>query len=64
MGPKEFALRTGKPEKTIIAILKGDSFITPDMEVQFENVTRIPANFLMNHQGGYDEFVARENSLE
>ena len=30
------------------------------MAVQFENVTKIPANFWMNHQRGYDEFVARE----
>ncbi|AWO01853.1 addiction module antidote protein, HigA family [Chitinophaga alhagiae] len=60
MGPKEFALRTGKPEKTIIAILKGDSSITPDMAVQFENVTKIPANFWMNHQRAYDEYIARE----
>ena len=60
MGPKEFALRTGKPEKTIIAVLKGESSITPDMAVQFENVTKIPANFWMNHQRGYDEYVARE----
>ena len=60
MGPKEFALRTGKPEKTIIAVLKGESSITPDMAVQFENVTKIPANFWMNHQRGYDEYMARE----
>ncbi|GAA3928352.1 HigA family addiction module antitoxin [Chitinophaga oryziterrae] len=60
MGPKEFALRTGKPEKTIIAIIKGDSSITPDMAVQFESATRIPANFWMNHQRNYDEFIARE----
>lgn len=60
MGPKEFALRTGKPEKTIIAVLKGESSITPDMAVQFENVTRIPANFWMNHQLGYDEYIARD----
>ncbi len=60
MGPKEFALRTGKPEKTITAILKGDSSITPDMAVQFENVTKIPAHFWMNHQRGYDEYIARE----
>lgn len=60
MGPKEFALRTGKPEKTIIAILNGKSSITPDMAVLFENVTRIPANFWMNHQRSYDEFIARE----
>jgi len=60
MGPKEFSLRTGKPEKTIIAVLKGDSSITPDMAVQFEYVTQIPAGFWMNHQRAYDEFIARE----
>ncbi len=60
MGPKEFALRTGKPEKTIIAILNGQSSITPDMAIQFENVTKIPAHFWMNHQRGYDEFIARK----
>jgi HTH-type transcriptional regulator/antitoxin HigA len=60
MGPKEFALRTGKPEKTITAILNGDSSITPDMAVQFENVTKIPAHFWMNHQRGYDEYIARK----
>ncbi|MBM3404066.1 MAG: HigA family addiction module antidote protein [Bacteroidetes bacterium] len=60
MGPKEFALRSGKPEKTIIAVLKGESSITPDMAVQFENVTKIPAHFWMNHQRSYDEYIARE----
>jgi HTH-type transcriptional regulator / antitoxin HigA len=64
MGPKEFALRTGKPEKTIIAVLKGESSITPDMAVQFENVTKIPANFWMNHQRSYDEYIARGNRKE
>lgn len=64
MGPKEFALRTGKPEKTIIAILKGDSSITPDMAVQFESVTRIPAGFWLNHQRNYDEYLARVKRLE
>lgn len=59
MGPKEFAVRTGKPEKTIIAILKGDSSITPEMAVQFENVLKIPAHFWLNKQRSYDEFLAR-----
>lgn len=59
MGPKEFALRTGKPEKTITAILKGESSITPDMAVLFEAVTKIPAHFWINHQKGYDEYIAR-----
>lgn len=60
MGPKEFALRSGKPEKTITAILKGDSSITPDMAVQFESVTKIPAHFWTNYQRAYDEYIARE----
>ncbi|WP_051663898.1 HigA family addiction module antitoxin [Dyadobacter crusticola] len=60
MGPKEFAVRTGKPEKTITAVLNGESSITPDMAVKFEIVTRIPAHFWMNHQSGFDEHIARE----
>lgn len=62
MGPKEFAVRTGKPEKTITAVLKGTSSITPDMAVLFENVLHIPAHFWLNKQQRYDEFVARTKS--
>lgn len=64
MGPKEFAVRTDKPEKTISAILKGESSITPDMAVLFENVLRIPAHFWLNSQRHYDEYKARERRLE
>lgn len=60
MGPKEFAIRTGKPEKTIIAILKGDSSITPEMAVLFESVLKIPASFWIKRQYSYDEYKARE----
>jgi HTH-type transcriptional regulator/antitoxin HigA len=60
MGPKEFAIRAGKPEKTVTAILNGSSSITPEMSVRFENVTNIPAHYWMNHQRGYDEYIARE----
>lgn len=59
MGVKEFAVRTAKPEKTIIAVIKGESSLTPDMAVAFENVTRIPARFWMNLQREYDECEAR-----
>ena len=48
MGPKEFAVRTDKPEKTIIAVMKGESSITADMAVLFEGVTKIPAHFWLN----------------
>lgn len=60
MGVKEFATRVSKPEKTIIAVLKGKSSITPDMAVAFEMVTRIPANMWLRHQKSYDEFIARK----
>lgn len=60
MGPKEFAIRTGKPEKTIIAIIKGDSSITPEMAVLFESVLKIPANFWIKRQFSFDEYKARE----
>ena len=67
MGVKEFATRVSKPEKTIIAVLKGKSSITPDMAVAFELVTKIPAKMWLRHQKSYDEFIARmkrEKSLE
>jgi len=64
MGPKEFAIRTGKPEKTIFAIIKGESSITADMAVLFESVTKIPAHFWMNSQRAYDEYMAREKRKE
>jgi HTH-type transcriptional regulator / antitoxin HigA len=60
MGSKEFALRTNKPEKTISEVLGGKSAITPDMAIQFENVTKIPAHFWLNHQRSFDEFIARK----
>lgn len=60
MGVKEFATRVSKPEKTIIAVLKGKSSITPDMAVAFEMVTKIPAHMWLRHQKSYDEFIARQ----
>lgn len=60
MGVKEFATRVSKPEKTIIAVLKGKSSITPDMAIAFEMVTKIPAHMWLRHQKSYDEFIARK----
>lgn len=59
MSRKEFALRTGKPEKTIIAVLKGESSITAEMAVLFENITKIPAHFWLNKQSRFNEYKAR-----
>jgi len=57
---KEFALRTGKPEQTIIAVLKEERSLTPEMAILFENVTQIPAQFWINKQARYNEYVARK----
>lgn len=64
MSVREFALRAAKPEKTILAVIRGDSSITPDMAVIFENVTGIPAHFWMARQRNYDEFLARERMAQ
>jgi HTH-type transcriptional regulator/antitoxin HigA len=61
---KEFAQRSDKPEKTISQIINGESSITSDMAVIFENVTKIPYHFWMNYQGKYDELKAREREEE
>ena len=61
MSQKEFAVRTNKPEKTIVAVIKGRSSITSEMAVVFEQVLKTPAFMWLNLQREYDEFVAREN---
>ena len=61
MGVKEFAVRTCKPEKTIIAVIKGDSAITTEMAVLFECVTKIPAKMWIKMQRRYDEYLVRIN---
>lgn len=60
MGRNEFAIRTDKPEKTILAVIKGESSITPEMAVRFEHVLKIPAYFWLKSQSEYDEFIIRE----
>lgn len=64
MSIKEFALRTGKPEKTIIAVLNEESSLTPEMAVLFENVTKISAAFWINKQARFNEYLARRKQEE
>lgn len=64
MSPKEFAIRSNKPIKTISEVLNGKSAITPDMAIQFEKVLQIPAKFWLKRQNNYDESVARINRQE
>lgn len=64
MSVKEFAIRTGKPEKTIHAIISGKSSITDDMALAFEKVTHVPAHFWMNKQHNYDAYRSRKRAEE
>ncbi len=59
MGKKEFAVRTDKPEKTISEVISGQSSITSEMAVKFEDVLKIPASFWLKRQQDYDEAKAR-----
>lgn len=61
MSQKDFAIRTGRPEKTISNIIRGKSAITKETAIQFENVLNIPARFWLQRQYYYDDYVARLN---
>jgi len=60
MSIKEFALRTEKPQQTILAVIKGESAITNEMALKFETVTQIPFSYWMSHQLKYDELKTRK----
>lgn len=61
---KEFAGLISQPEETLNAIIRGNSAITSELAVAFENVTKIPANFWINRQRNYDECVAISKQSE
>ncbi|MCR5520260.1 MAG: HigA family addiction module antidote protein [Bacteroidales bacterium] len=64
MSVKEFAVRVSKPEKTIFAVISGNSSITTDMAISFEMVTKIPASFWLRKQQMYDEYKVRKQREE
>lgn len=64
MSIKEFAVRVSKPEKTIFAVINGNSSITTEMAVSFETVTKIPASFWLRKQQMYDEYMVRKKREE
>ena len=60
----EFAIRTSQPEKTIYAVINGQSPVTPDMAIAFEKVTGIPTHMWLRHQRRYDEYKAEKRQKE
>lgn len=64
MGVKEFAVRVSKLEKTIFAVIGGNSSITTEMAVAFEAVTKIPASFWLRKQQMYDEYLVKKKRYD
>jgi len=54
MGSEEFARRTGLDERDILAVLRGDVSVSPEMSFRFEAVTRIPSHMWLKKQARYD----------
>ena len=59
MSGREFAIRTGKPEKTISNIINGKSRITKETADSFEIVTGISSAYLLRFQANYDSALTR-----
>jgi addiction module HigA family antidote len=64
MTPKEFAVRCNKADTIISEVLNGKRSVTPEMAIQFENVTKIPASFWLKRQNSYNEAKARNEQQE
>ena len=55
MTQTELAERTGRPKKTISAIINGKAAITPETALQLERVLSVPATFWNNRERQYKE---------
>lgn len=64
MRQKELAERMSRPEKTINEIVKGKNAITPETALQLEKVLGIPANFWIQREAHYQEYLARVREKE
>jgi len=65
MTQKELAERMGgRPTKTVSEIIHGKTQISPDTAVQLENVLGVPAEFWINREGRYQEYLAKKEEQE
>ena len=64
MSLKEFSLRTGLTQQSIIRIIKGEQPITPDTANRFELVTGTPARFWNNLESQYQEQLTKLREKE
>ena len=56
----DFAHRTDIPEFIIDSVIDGNTSVTADMALAFEQETKIPARFWLNTQHAYDEYVLNQ----
>ena len=54
---KEFAQRTQIPVFIIDSFIEGNTSVTADMALAFEQETQIPARYWLNVQHEYDEYI-------
>jgi HTH-type transcriptional regulator/antitoxin HigA len=64
MTQAELAERTGRPKKTINEIIQGKVAITPETALQFERVLGTPAQFWLERERQYREWLARQQDEE
>ncbi len=65
MTQTELAERMGdRPTKTVSEIIHGKTQISPDTAVQLENVLGVPAEFWINREGRYQEYLAKKEEQE
>ncbi len=60
----DFAIRTGRPTKTINEIIKGKAGITADTAIQFEKALGNPAAFWLAREARYREWLARNEDRD
>lgn len=57
MTVEEFAKRSLVPESIVESIIAGETSITADMAIAFEEVTGMPAILWLNLQRNYDNYI-------
>lgn len=63
MTQSELADRMERPKKTISEIVNGKTQITSETAVQLENVLGIPAEFWLNRESRYQEYLAKQKEI-
>jgi len=64
MTQAELAERMERPQKTISEIINAKTQITSETAVQLENVLGVPAEFWLNRESRYQEYLAKQREVK